>query len=396
MPSGFLFTINGGSTIAHVTDAVASCVERGMYSTLVNINWRPEVASTLGDYINIKPGDNVYFFGKRMIFGIGEVVDAFGSGEGAFALHPDASSLHYNPPTEEIVVDRRGNRKRAMRWAIIFKGAPCFFTEGIDMDELLLSNPSAFKSLRTFQKRSFIQFDDAENSAFKAAIIRKNESTLENGRPNPGSAFTCNYVHTIQTMSPNFQRDNGPCPIDLRAAIKATLDGDASSQEMIVEDAILDALKRDDKTATEAMGHWDYLSHQVPASPFKPIDYMDRIDIFGYRWIPGYEGEIVSKYLVVEVKRGPASISDSSGTKDYDQLMKYVDWVCTQYAHGDYSMIEAYLVASSFDFSNCTLMQQATTRSYVIGHLATTRVWNNFVCVQYRASDSGSITFEKV
>lgn len=30
---------------------------------------------------------------------------------------------------------------------------------------------------------------------------------------------------------------------------------------------------------------------------------MDRIDVFGYRWIPGYEGSIISKYLVVEIKK---------------------------------------------------------------------------------------------
>lgn len=164
---------------------------------------------------------------------------------------------------------------------------------------------------------------------------------------------------------------------------------------MVVEDVLLQALKQDDSSAVEVMGHWDYLAHQVPASPFKPIDHMDRIDIFGYRWVPGYEGEIISKYLVVEVKRGPASISDNSGTKDYDQLMKYVDWVCSQYAHGDYSMIEAYLVASSFDFSNFALMRQAITRSYAIGHLATTRVWDNFTCIQYSAPVTGTVRFEK-
>lgn len=31
-----------------------------------------------------------------------------------------------------------------------------------------------------------------------------------------------------------------------------------------------------------------------------------------------------------------------------DQIMKYVDWINQEYAHGDYSMIEAYVVAADF------------------------------------------------
>ena len=52
--------------------------------------------------------------------------------------------------------------------------------------------------------------------------------------------------------------------------------------EMAIEAAILHKLSNDSETL---FGKWDYISHQVPASPFKPVDYMDRIDIFAYKFI---------------------------------------------------------------------------------------------------------------
>ena len=31
------------------------------------------------------------------------------------------------------------------------------------------------------------------------------------------------------------------------------------------------------------------------------------------------------------------------------QVMKYVDWICKEFAHNDYSMIEAYIIGYSKD-----------------------------------------------
>ena len=103
----------------------------------------------------MKPGDNVYFFGKRRVYGIGEIVDAFGTGEGAFEVSKGSSSPEFVPAERAITTINKTDRTE--RWAIIFKPSPLFFFDGIDMDDLLQSNPGAFRSLRTFQKKSFIQ-----------------------------------------------------------------------------------------------------------------------------------------------------------------------------------------------------------------------------------------------
>lgn len=265
------------------------------------------------------------------------------------------------------------------------------------MDDLLRSDPEAFKSLRTFQNRSFIQFDDKENNAFKAAILRRNESILLDPQKTSGNTIACNYRDTISKFSSHGPINNkGPQPIDLTTLIQEEAVNGALKKEMTVEVALLDALQHKEPQAISIFGTWDYLSHQVTSSPFKPIIYMDKIDVFGYRWIPGYEGHIISKYLVVEIKKGEARLDDKLPSKDYEQLMKYVDWVCDQYAHGDYTMIEAYLVANSFNFSNCSLMKQAITRSFVTGHDAKTTIWDNLSCVQHHAAPNGTISVFRV
>lgn len=46
------------------------------------------------------------------------------------------------------------------------------------MDDVLASNPAAFRKLRFFHQRSFIQLDDVENLALKTFIIQKHEQDL--------------------------------------------------------------------------------------------------------------------------------------------------------------------------------------------------------------------------
>src|SRR5699024_11229780 len=101
--------------------------------------------------------------------------------------------------------------------------------------------------------------------------------------------------------------------------------------EMAIELGILDLITNNNSV----FGKWDYLSHQVIASPFKPIDYMDKMDIYGYRYIHNFD--TISKYLIIEIKK------DTANTNDLNQLMKYVDWVNQEESFGDYNMIEAFL-----------------------------------------------------
>ena len=123
----------------------------------------------------------------------------------------------------------------------------------------------------------------------------------------------------------------------------------------------------------------------------KAVDYMDQMDVFGYRWLPGYEGEIVGSFMIAELKKDKATGDDIS------QVMRYVDWVCETYTSGDYSMVEAFLVAHSFDLESINNALDQVARNYVVGVKPPKSVtWNSLVLATYGVDGCGHIAFEEL
>ena len=145
------------------------------------------------------------------------------------------------------------------------------------------------------------------------------------------------------------------------------------AHEMALEAGIINIISNNDNCI---FGNWDYISHQVIASPFKPIDYMDKMDIFGYRFIPNFS--TISKYLVMELKKDSATIDAII------QVMKYVDWVKSEYAYGDYSMVTAYFVASDFPQEVINYTKQYVVRNFMRGIRPTlSLVWQDITLIRY-------------
>jgi RecB family endonuclease NucS len=112
---------------------------------------------------------------------------------------------------------------------------------------------------------------------------------------------------------------------------------------------------------------------------------MDKMDIFGYAWIPGYRPAI-SRYLVAEIKKGAAT------PHDVEQTMKYVDWVKDEYAHGDYSMIEAYLIAHEISSRVAQYAMKVGQRAFTVQRRPPrTTEWTSLRLLEYRASEDGRI-----
>lgn len=65
--AGYVFAIGGD------TEIIKICAERGVYATRLNSLASRPFEATLADYVSMKPGDNVYFFSERKIYGIGEL-----------------------------------------------------------------------------------------------------------------------------------------------------------------------------------------------------------------------------------------------------------------------------------------------------------------------------------
>jgi hypothetical protein len=146
---------------------------------------------------------------------------------------------------------------------------------------------------------------------------------------------------------------------------------------MALEAATMYSLTRNQPETGGIFGAWDYLSHQVPASPPKPSMWMDRIDVFGIRMLPGFP-RVADRFLCCELKRAAAT------PEHVEQIMKYVDWVKDEYAAGDYSMIDAILVAREFPQATCTRARQRAARLYTHGRRPPrTEEWRALRFVRY-------------
>ena len=353
-------------------DSLTYCVKTGTYSTNLGTpkgNWMTYHEGTFADYLSMKPGDSIYFFIKRKIYGIGKLIE----------IHSECRFLNYIGADRPVDYSKKNYKKLEPlldegtannRCLCVFEPSPLFFLNGVDMDDALNSNPDRFRMLRAMWKVSFIKVDDDENQALMDIILKRNEEDLLlNKNAYPFSKVLHNQIRDKNTEQYKLTADN---------ILMSCAKGSKINHEMAIEAALCEILSGDNSTP---MGKWDYISHQVVASPFKAIDYMDKMDIFGYRYIPGYRTK--SRYLVVEIKKDEAT-DDVIG-----QIMKYVDWIQGEYAYGDYSMIEAYVVASGFSDSVRRKKDRECVRYYTKGcRPAISCIWSSVKLIQYEFIDN--------
>ena len=272
--AGYLMGLNS-------LDSLRMYTRHGVYATKIpppRGRWMGPQEGTFADYSTMKPGDNIYFFIKRGIFGIGELT-AVGN-DCKYQNFPQSGEpqlFEYDTIGAELLWDE-GEMSVDQRWMCTFKPSPCFFSQPVDMDDVLASRPSAFKMLRAFWKLSFIKFDDDENQAFKDILLKSNYNSLEHLQ-DERFVFSSEYVEQHRNIA-------GKLPAaDYRLAVEPLLssasNGDRITHEMALEAGVLHQLASGDPQTLDIFGTWDYLSHQVVASPFKPVDYMDKIDVSG-------------------------------------------------------------------------------------------------------------------
>ncbi|SDN60397.1 hypothetical protein SAMN05518871_106120 [Psychrobacillus sp. OK028] len=365
--AGYIFTLNS-------IDSLNEIISNGVYSTNLNIPlkniWGISHEGTLTDYLSMTEGDNVYFFIKRKIYGIGELININGDCKHLNFPGADIPIAESYSKLKNKMVLNKSSFNLGNRFICTFKSSPNFFKNGIDMDDVLSSNPSAFKMIRVLWKLSFIKIDDIENKALFDIILKTNEEDLDN----PHNIFASSKkLHKRSERLINEDYKMNSFNILNLASV-----GTKIKHEMAIEAGIVDYIKN---TPTGIFGRWDYISHQVVASPFKPVEYMDKMDVFGYRFISPYS--TVSKYLAIEIKKDVADL------EVINQIMKYVDWVNQEYSFGDYSMIEAYVVAQDFPESVLKLKEDVGKRNFVIGRRpAVTKYWANLKLIKYVFNES--------
>ena len=334
------------------------------------------LAATFGDFITMSPEDNVYFLSDRKIYGIGRLV-SIGS-DCKYDNYADASALLPNccidPEDYLTTADTRA------RWVCFFLPAPFLFRKGVDMDDVLKYRPAAFRSLRAFEGLSFIKIDDEENRALKEFISLKNEESYQDIE---GSVFDFHDdVH-----SRIGQIDLNPYQMDISKALLDAENKEYVFSEMYIESLLLQVLSK--SLSEETFGHWDYLTHQLIASPFKPLKYIDKIDIFGYRFSTHYgdSPQLITKYLLIEMKKGPIN------SEALEQTMQYVDWICSEYASGDYSKVEAYVVGNRAVRNLRDSISEYCQRSFISEtHPVKSEKWADLQVVKYDFDNGVSFT----
>lgn len=340
--------------------ALEQCILNGTYSAKTAEKGAAFIG-TLADYLGMKTGDDIFFFTERKIYGIGRLVKIADT-DCRFRISP--TDLEKKPLTEERNPDIH-------KFTCTFEPAPYFFKNGVDMDEVLTFSPEKIKSLRFFSNMTFIKLDDVESEAIKNVIARKNEKYLDESAQNEHFKFS-EDIHI--EMANKIRKDSEAYKLSVFDYLRLKNNKNVSS-EYYIEGAIMDLLR--DERGSKTLGKWDFIGRQYPASPPKPSEYEETMDLFGYRYVPGFPNAI-SKYLVIELKSGIIN------KEHVQQTMKYVDWVSREYAKGDYSMIEAYTIGYDKEDGIEEAIMDITERNYIIeGHPVENRKWQGQRIISY-------------
>jgi len=366
--AGYVFAIGG---VTDPVDAIRECAQKGVYSTYLKTLSPVPFQGTLADYLSMKPGDNIYFFCQRRYYGVGELISI--GLDCKYCNFPNASaktSVEYNEIRDTLLVDY-GERSPHYRWICTFRGSPYFFEKGIDTDEILTYKPDTFKMLRAFWKVSFIKLGDEENQSLREIFLLRHQNEIQTGAGV--------FQETADTHESIRQHELTEYVISPESMLRTCTIGNRAKHEMALEAAVIYDL---DHENIRGLGHWDYISHQVVASPFKPIDYMDKIDVFATRYLP--DTKIPCKYLVAELKKGMAD------NETIDQVLKYVDWVCDEYAYSDYEAITACIIAAEYPENIADYYTEVVQRYYTLGsHPVRNKQWNALKLFRYTYENGG-------
>ncbi len=353
MPNNALIILDDPSSIDQVID-------RGAYSPRFSqpeddrIRWRLGHRKATADLACLQPGGHIYLFARRGIHGIGVLADpsvtlnhgrAFdddpGTGQGVLP----GTSL----PEHRFVVRLDPNKSR-------------WLESPVDMDDVLTAGGSGMYALRTMEDRSFAIFDEAEQRAFEQELRLRNVDD----------------EHRLGGTPP----DSVPLAM---ARLNQVIDAD---DELAIESDLAWRLNRgEDLPAFD--GAWSSALRQVTASPPKPVSYIDRIDLLARRFEG--TGRFVREHAVIELKKGKAT------KKDAEQLMRYVDWVVTEYHHGQYGRVRAYLVAEEFGPQLERALREVALRLFTVDpRRPRARRWNAFSLVTAARGDDGAYAYERV
>lgn len=190
----------------------------GAYSTTLarrpvgRAGWRRPAEATLADYFSIAEGDLVFFFTRRSLYGIGRVVKLPGAARAALANYPHSWDLEHEFEEAMLWSKEPESPLQDHPFVVFFKPCPGFFNLGVDMDEVLASDPHGYvTSLPFFSGVSFIRVDDFEAAHLASLIMRANS-----GR----TPLTTDHLKYHSIAEERWQSDQPAYEIDVDALIR--------------------------------------------------------------------------------------------------------------------------------------------------------------------------------
>lgn len=362
--------------------------KNGIYSTRMRrpepsgYGWRTSGEATIADFVALKEDDLVFFFENRMIYGIGRVVKMPQVARAALCNYPRSWDIYQETLEETYLWTDEPDSLLNHPFVVYSEPCPAWFKQGIDMDEALASDAHGYLSvLPFFAGVSFARLDDFEAAHLAALIRRSNQDGAQLERMDAQV-----HAQAKQLLSAGHQRFE----IDTDALVRQYTEGDAVRHEALLEAWLMDACHNRWELVEGVMGRtrpWTFIGRQVPASPFKPPDYIDRADMLAYDIAPPTEVSrvpIASSYMVAELKK------DRASADNIRQVLKYVDWIAHKYQGGDYAGISAMMVTAGYSDEIKQLAAEEGRRDYVRPRRPyDMNVWQSLKLVQYKVTDEG-------
>ena len=349
-------------------------IESGIYGTRISPSAarRKVNLMTLADYVIMRPGDLIFFFQDRLIYGIGEITGFEFTDKPCVLCNFPNSYILDHPAKEPYLWNE--DKDPTIRWRIFFQPYPCFFKQGVDMDEVLQSDTNkVVRALPLFWNRSFLNVEDDEANLIAQTILRRNKGRDSDVFMNRSQITRSLVREKLKTLDFTLNLDDF---VNYYSSLNDF--PEAALQVWLVGNLALRM-----PTVTKIFGNWDYICNLYPASPVKPRAYVDEIDVFGYSLAEAPKGirPYIQTFKIIEIKVDPQSYRPPNVV---DQVMKYVDWISITRAGGDYGQVEAYVVAKDFDERLVQYVREQAVRRYITPRRPyTTNEWNNLKLVRY-------------
>jgi len=344
--------------------------------------WGTAQEMAIADYLALAAGDLVFFFENRRIFGVGRIVRMPATTRAVLCNYAASWDLSRRPGAPYLWEDEPEDDLADHPFVVFFEPEPAWFREGIDMDEALASDTHGYvKQLPFFAGLSFALLDDFE-AAHLAALIRKANLS--------GEAYPEGHHSVHDRARDCLAARPSVFDIDVDDFVRQYSEQGLLRHEALLEAWLVDAFRNRWGLVSGVVGRErcpTFVGHQIPASPFKPHEYIDRIDLLAYdieRPTPHSPIPVTHSYLLAELKRDAATVDDVR------QTLKYVDWVAHEHQGGDYAGISAMMVSAGYPDSVRAVAHSEGRREYVRPRRPyDTNTWQSLRLVTYTVSDTG-------